>query len=282
MASLAWNPTPPDWQTPADPRARGGTSPYYTGYETGQQLQALIPFGQEVNQANLQYLAGGIPNYANLTAIESGNIANLLNPTNFADQQRQAAEKAVAGGFQGSGLANQLGYNLTEDEKIRREQLASQMLSGAANRLPAPFNPASLLTRGGGPSPTAPGVTMRGGPGGGVPSYAPSGLTPGGPPPNPAPLLGTPTRPSSTGNIVSDILARYMPGGTGGGGTPDLYNMASGLGPGFATGAPGDLGVDEFGIPIGPYDAQEYDLTPTAPVPTDGGYDYSGDYGGDL
>lgn len=83
-----------------------------------------------------------VPNYANLSASSSRNINELLNPTDFTNVQRQAAEHAVAGGFSGSGVADALGTKLTEEERIRRMMLGEEALTGATGRSNAISNAA--------------------------------------------------------------------------------------------------------------------------------------------
>lgn len=262
---------PSDWQLNA-PQLLG--SPGYGGdtrsgsgvnlISPQQELYGGVAVAPQVNQSNLNYLALGIPNYSGLAKTESGNINNLLNPTDFTDVQRRAAEQAVAGGFQGSGVADALGLRMTEEEKIRRQMLGSQMLSGAAARLPAAFNPASFLGRGTSPSLSpsmqAP-LVSRSGPGGGSPG-GPRPELPG-QPPNPV-LPGTAT----PHNWLSDIISRYSPEG---GSTP-AYQMQSGVGPGF------NAQTDEYGFPLDYAQEVAQGSGEAAPAPQTDEYGFQSDW----
>lgn len=191
--------------------------------DAAKAVQAGMALAPAINQANLNYLNLGIPHYGALTQTESGNIENLLHPTDFSDVQRRAAEQAVGGGYAGSGFAGLEGLHQTEEEKIRRQMIGSNMLSGAAARLPAPFNPASLLSfrseRGPGVGQPAPGPVSYS-----TPPAINARSSPLSSPGDAAPVVMPGTNPSH--NWLSDIISRYSPEASGGGATP-LYQTRS-------------------------------------------------------
>lgn len=216
--------------------------------EDERDIASGLRTAPSVNQSNLNYLSMGIPNYSGLTQTESGNIANLLHPTDFSDVQRRAAEQAVGGGYSGSNFAGVEGLHMTEEERIRRQLLGSQMLSGAAARLPRPFDPASFLRSGGGGSdPTSghiPGTALTTtGPGPGGP-ISPPLRSPGEAPP----VILPGTNPNSNHNWLADIISRYSPESSAAGGETPLWQMKSGVGPQYGA---VDMGgnVDEYGFP---------------------------------
>lgn len=97
------------------------------------------------HQANL----GRIPGAEALEAQSSQNIADLLNPpSQFGEIDVPAASAAVTSGTVGSPFAGITGLNLSETERIRRQALGQQQLTGAYARNPAApiANPEALLT----------------------------------------------------------------------------------------------------------------------------------------
>lgn len=200
----------------------------------------LLAYQNLINKNQAGYPGLAIPNYGGLMQTQSGNIASLLSPTNFSDQQRQGAEQAVGSGTEGSQFAANNTLNLTENERIRRQQIGSQMLNAATSSLPSPVNPASLLGR------TSTSTT-------GVPGYATYNATPGGVGGPRAPLVspgdaapvgmyGRATAPAGGGSMdwLNQIINGYSPQ------TP-AYQMNSGESPGSVNvGDPAfaDLGID--------------------------------------
>lgn len=232
---------------------------------------------QQLDAAQANYPALGVPGYAGLSAQDSTNIAGLLNPTNFTDQQRQGAEAAVGGGFSGSQFGDINTLNLTETEKLRRQAMGSQLLSAATARLPAPVNPAALLGKTGGDAvhvPTGPGgltyTNIPGAPGsrGGAPG-APTSLQPGGPPPPMvAPGTSAPSNPfMSLVSPPADPMA--------------AWRASVGLGPPTPGANPytgqqdwnteGGVAVDQWGEPV--------DYSPI--YAGESGGDYGGEYADD-
>jgi len=117
----------------------------------GQQPQVPNPTttgssaigGNISNLPNLQNLFTGtgsiqVPNYPALSSTQSGNIQSLLaspdprsDPQAYYDTFRRAAESGTARGVAGSPLANETAYRMTDEERLRRQQLGSNMLSQA-------------------------------------------------------------------------------------------------------------------------------------------------------
>jgi hypothetical protein len=128
----------------------GYTAPGRTAADTLTSNIANLPqatsLGQGVNRYALNYLGEGIPNYAALTGQLSSTIGNLLNPndpTAMADVSQRGAENAVGSGVSGAPIQNYSTYKLRQADIERRAALANNLLSGAASRLPQPFNIAS-------------------------------------------------------------------------------------------------------------------------------------------
>jgi hypothetical protein len=271
-----------------------GYGPAGGSIETSTPDYGLLNLLPQLNQQQANYPALGVPGYAGLSASESGNIASLLHPTDFSDQQRQGAEQAVAGGFAGSQFGDINTLHLTENERLRRQLLGSQMLSNAVGRLPGPVNPAALMGRTQTESRTIPtgpgGVTYTNIPG--APGSR-GGASAGPVPTNPQTPMVLPGRAPA----VNPFMSMMNPGGGAidpisawrtsiGLGAPDLslnpytgyHDYNTELNP--ATGQ--HEAVDQFGEPI--------DYNPVFGQPEDtGGYnpygepiDYSPVYGGDY
>lgn len=204
----------------------------------------LLQYQNLLNTNQATYPTLGIPNYAGLMKTQSGNIASLLNPTDFSDQQRQGAEMAVGSGTAGSQFSENNTLKLTEDERLRRQQLGSQILNSATASLPPPVNPAALLGH------TSTSNT-------GVPGVATSYPQIGGY--SPAPGRVGPL-PGDIGNIpqVGTGQEKFFQYGTNpsrGGGTMDFPNQLIGnYAPGSVNGTnwdtEGGAAVDEYGEPI--------------------------------
>lgn len=156
-----------------------------------------------------------VPNYGKLSQDSSRNISSLLNPTDFSDVQRRAAEQAVGGGYSGSGFSDVNSLHMTEEERIRRFMLGEQALSGAVGRVQNPITipgsrgPAGLLP-GGSPAPAAPPGQFTPGVHGGLPGGGGGGASPL-TSPNLSPVVMPGTSPAH--NWLSDIISRYSPGG---------------------------------------------------------------------
>lgn len=265
--------TPPDWLVQQNrpnvgvPSYAGGVPNLTVGAGGGAASQqtpnaGILNLLPSLNQQQATYPALGVPGYAGLTQTESGNIASLLNPTDFSDQQKLGAEMAVGGGFQGSQFGADNTLKLTEDEKIRRQQLGSQMLSGAVGRLPGPVNPAQLLGRSQSETNVPPaGLATRyptlGG-GGGPPAPGPSGANPPG-------AMGT----ASGGGVMGFLNSLLNP--APGLDAMDAWRQSVGLGGGGGTG---------FG-PMNPTDGEQALLPPTDPN-TGLPFNYEGGYQGDV
>jgi hypothetical protein len=252
MSNLT-DPVPtPDWVL-AQSRPRPAYSPaisYGAGLSAGQELQGTLPYINQANQTNLGYLSTAIPNYSGLMASQSGNIASLLNPTDFTDVQRRGAENAVASGTAGSPFADLATAKLTEDERIRRQLLGSEMLSGAVRDVPPPVNPLALVGRG---LPAGQPQQPASFAGGGMPNFGPSwaNLTN----PSLAPIVSPGTATGSGGGVMDWLGSILNPGvGTPGGG-------------GYSPWGPGGWQGGEAESPMGPggYDPSGNELPMTSP-----------------
>lgn len=210
---LAYYGLPQPNQRSTAPVAPGPAGPGYSSLPQSPNTQIYTP-------------AINVPNYGNLSNQSSANIASLLNPTDFSDVQRRAAEHAMGGGFAGSGMAASEGTRLTEEERIRRMLLGEQALSGAVGRQPNPIVLPGTPQQQGGYAP--PGGYSPVGNGGVVPGgfSLGSGRPPVQSPGNAAnPILrGTPT--PQANDWLQTLIGNYSPQ------TP-AYQMRSGVGQQF-------------------------------------------------
>jgi hypothetical protein len=82
--------------------------------------------------------AGRIPGASQLEQLSSNSIANLLNPpTQIGEIDTGAAARALDSGTSGSPFAGHMGILLNENERIRRQGIGQQFLTGALARNPA-------------------------------------------------------------------------------------------------------------------------------------------------
>lgn len=111
-------------------------------------LPAIGALSSGVNNINLGYQAGAIPQYNTLTGNVSEAAHRFLDPfdpqANY-DVSQQGAETAVGRGIVGSPLASETTGRLRQADIERRAMLGNQLLSSQVQRLPTPFNPASQL-----------------------------------------------------------------------------------------------------------------------------------------
>lgn len=100
----------------------------------------LANLGNLGNLGNLFKGTGSIqvPNYPALSTQQSSNINSLLaspdpraDPQAYYDTFRRAAETGTARGIAGSPLANETAYRMTDEERLRRQGLGTNMLSQA-------------------------------------------------------------------------------------------------------------------------------------------------------
>lgn len=83
------------------------------------------------------YNASRVPQMQALEEQSSARIAELLNPpAMFADTSRMAAEEAAGRGISGSPAGAAIGVRMTDEERLKRIALGSQLLSAAAGRYP--------------------------------------------------------------------------------------------------------------------------------------------------
>lgn len=79
-----------------------------------------------------------VPDMQTLEQSSSDQIAGLLNPPAFfADTSRMAAELGSGRGVSGSGAAASTAVRMTDEERLKRIALGSELLSQAAERYPA-------------------------------------------------------------------------------------------------------------------------------------------------
>lgn len=104
---------------------------------TKTALDAIL--GNLANLANVRKLfnrtstAVGIT--PGMTSQEGKNISALLHPpAEFVDTNRMAAEAGTGTGVAGSPAAETRGYRMTDEERLRRQVLGSQLLSQLASR----------------------------------------------------------------------------------------------------------------------------------------------------
>ncbi len=144
-------PTPAAGSTPAIPGVLTGAPGIGGSIIAGQQPQVPNPTttgssaigGNISNLPNLQNLFTGtgsiqVPNYPALSSTQSGNIQSLLaspdpraDPQAYYDTFRRAAESGTARGVAGSPVANETAYRMTDEERLRRQELGTNMLSQA-------------------------------------------------------------------------------------------------------------------------------------------------------
>lgn len=117
--------------------------PYSSPAPTTAGLPEAVATARGVNAANLDYLDMGIPGYGDLSGQMSGQIGRLLDPNdplaNY-DVASQAAEDASMMGIVGSPLASSRANQRRQLDVERRALLADRLLSGAAGRLPQPYD----------------------------------------------------------------------------------------------------------------------------------------------
>lgn len=90
------------------------------------------------------YNQNRVPNMPNLESLSSDRISELLNPPEyFTDTSRQAAELGAMRGIGGSPAAGASAVRLTDQERLKRIQLGSELLSAAAGRYPTAAPPAA-------------------------------------------------------------------------------------------------------------------------------------------
>lgn len=96
------------------------------------------------NSQNLDFVRGG-----QQTDPTYGMISNLLNPNwgpTVYDTGEASAEDALNRGISGSNLANFRGARMYTDQLTKNAEVANNLLTGATNRLPTPFNPDRFIT----------------------------------------------------------------------------------------------------------------------------------------
>lgn len=117
----------------------GGNTPATPTLPDFSEIGNLIGQINATNQAAQQAAnAGRIPNAQNLEQSSSNAIANLLNPpTQIGEIDYGGAAAALGSGTSGSPFGGHMGILLNENERIRRQQIGQQMLSGALARNPS-------------------------------------------------------------------------------------------------------------------------------------------------